>query len=260
MTDLTQGNWTHFILTFFVLTGAIFLRYILMAGVFYYLINIKYASRLQHRKISRRPGRHRQYLGEIFYSLMASGLFAVLGTLVLYSWQKGGTAIYVQLSEYHWSWIPVSLLLVLLLHETYYYWIHRLMHRPGIYPWIHRVHHESLTPSAWTSFSFHPLESLLQALPIFILIYILPMHPISLVLIFIIMSVTSVINHLNSELYPSGSSRHWFGKWWIGATHHNLHHTQFKYNYGLYFTFWDHWMNTESPDYQKTFEDKTGSG
>ncbi|MGZ5247104.1 MAG: hypothetical protein ACXWV5_08645, partial [Flavitalea sp.] len=44
----------------------------------------------------------------------------------------------------------------------------------------------------------------------------------------------------------------------IGATHHSLHHKQFKFNYGLYFTFWDKWKKTESPDFEKRFESITG--
>lgn len=65
------------------------------------------------------------------------------------------------------------------------------------------------------------------------------------------------INHLNTELYPRDFNRHWLGRWLIGATHHSLHHTQFRFNYGLYFTFWDKWMRTESPDFHKVFEEKT---
>jgi sterol desaturase/sphingolipid hydroxylase (fatty acid hydroxylase superfamily) len=38
------------------------------------------------------------------------------------------------------------------------------------------------------------------------------------------------------------------GKWFIGATHHARHHKQYRYNFGLYFTFWDRLTNTEAPD------------
>ena len=56
-----------------------------------------------------------------------------------------------------------------MIHETYYYWLHRWMHLPHIYKYVHKAHHESLTTTAWTSFSFHPIESFLQGLPLFIL-------------------------------------------------------------------------------------------
>jgi len=259
MIDLTQGNLFNFFITLLLLTSAVFLRYLLMAGLFYYLVNFRFVDQMQNRKISFRPRRDGQVRQEIMYSFFTSVLFACLGTLVLYSWQQGGTALYLDFGQYHWSWLIISVVVVLIIHETYYYWLHRWMHRPGVYKWVHRIHHESLTTSAWTSFSFHPVESFLQALPIFMLIYFIPLHPVSLITVFLIMSVTSVINHLNHELYPAGTSSHWLGKWWIGATHHSLHHSQFNYNFGLYFTFWDHWMHTESPDFQKTFDSKTKS-
>jgi sterol desaturase/sphingolipid hydroxylase (fatty acid hydroxylase superfamily) len=66
------------------------------------------------------------------------------------------------------------------------------------------------------------------------------------------MSITSVINHLNIEIYPEGFRKNFFLKWWIGATHHSMHHKQFKYNFGLYFTFWDKWKKTESPLYTES--------
>jgi sterol desaturase/sphingolipid hydroxylase (fatty acid hydroxylase superfamily) len=73
------------------------------------------------------------------------------------------------------------------------------------------------------------------------------------------MTFSSVINHLDIEVYPKGFYKHFFGRWLIGATHHSLHHKQFKYNYGLYFTFWDKWKGTESPLYAQLFEEKTGT-
>ncbi len=67
------------------------------------------------------------------------------------------------------------------------------------------------------------------------------------------MTLSSVINHLNIEIYPKNFNKSSIGKWLIGATHHSLHHKQFKYNFGLYFTFWDKIKKTESPLYDELF-------
>ena len=136
------------------------------------------------------------------------------------------------------------------IHETYYYWLHRWMHKSYIYRSMHKTHHDSINTSAFTSFSFHPLESIAQAIVIPGLIFVLPMHISILAILLMIMTVSAIINHLGIELYPNGFHQHWMGKWLIGATHHNLHHKKFRCNYGLYFTFWDKWMNTESEDYK----------
>ena len=147
--------------------------------------------------------------------------------------------------------------MALLAHETYYYWLHRWMHRPKIYRWIHKVHHDSIVTSPWTSFSFHPLESLLQAVVVPIVVVVLPMHIVAVLTMLSLMTISATINHLDIEIYPKHFEKHWLGKWVIGATHHSLHHAKFRENFGLYFTFWDRWMETESPEFEELFREKT---
>ncbi|HVK97181.1 MAG TPA: sterol desaturase family protein, partial [Flavisolibacter sp.] len=113
--------------------------------------------------------------------------------------------------------------------------------------------------SPWTAFSFHPLEGLLQAIFLPALLFLMPMHLYVLIFQLTFMTFSSVVNHLDIEIYPKKFNKHSVGKWLIGATHHSLHHKQFKYNYGLYFTFWDKWKKTESPAYHQLFEEKTKS-
>lgn len=239
--------------TFFFFLG-IFGRYVLLSVVFQYFFKVRYKELFVQSEINSRQRHRQQHWREIGYSMLTSAIFAVLGTGMMIAWQKGWTKVYTDWNAYPLVWLPVSLALVLMLHETYYYWLHRWMHRPKVYRRVHKVHHDSITTSAWTSFSFHPTESILQAIVLPVLLFVLPVHYSVIGLVLLIMAVTSVINHLNTELYPRSFYRHWFGKWWIGATHHSLHHSQFRYNYGLYFTFWDQWMRTESPDFQRLFD------
>jgi sterol desaturase/sphingolipid hydroxylase (fatty acid hydroxylase superfamily) len=131
------------------------------------------------------------------------------------------------------------------------------MHHPKIFRIVHKVHHDSNITSPWTAFSFHPLEGLLQAFFLPLLLLLMPMHLYVLIIQLSFMTLSSVVNHLDIELYPKKFSEHFIGKWLIGATHHSLHHKQFKYNFGLYFTFWDKWKKTESPLYKSLFEEKT---
>ena len=72
------------------------------------------------------------------------------------------------------------------------------------------------------------------------------------------MTVSSVINHLNVEIYPKGFEKNFIGKWLIGASHHSLHHSQYKTNYGLYFNIWDRMMGTQSPEFDQLFKSRTG--
>ncbi|MPR36811.1 sterol desaturase family protein [Salmonirosea aquatica] len=246
-----------FLLTSLFIFLGIFGRYVGTALLFDVLVNRFFKEHFVSREVQLRPRRARQNWVEIGWSLITSLLFALAGTLLLVAWQKGYTRVYLDWNAYPRLWFFVSIGLMLFLHETYYYWLHRWMHKPGIYKAIHKVHHDSITTSAWTSFSFHPLESVLQAAFIPLMTFIVPLHIYALAAILTLMTITSAINHLNTELYPRDFNRHWLGRWWIGATHHSLHHAQFRYNYGLYFTFWDQWMRTESPDYMALFDKKT---
>lgn len=240
--------------TFLVVIG----RYLLIAGLFHAVFYLWYPGRWRARKINARAYKPGQFRKEVGWSTVTAGIFALSGAATLLLWQKGFTKVYLEAGDYPLWWLPVSLLIAMTAHETYYYWLHRWMHHPKVFRIVHKVHHDSNITSPWTAFSFHPLEGVLQALFLPLLLLVLPMHLYVILAQLTIMTFSSVINHLDIEVYPKGFHRHPLGRWLIGATHHSLHHKQFKYNYGLYFTFWDKWKGTESPLYKSLFEEKTG--
>lgn len=232
---------------FFQFTAFLFLgvfgRYIFSAGVFYVYFFMWKKSKFEHQHLSKKPRRENQIRKEIFWSALASFIFAIFGTATYLLWQNGFTSIYLDINQYGFWYLPISLLLIAFLHDTMYYWSHRWMHKPNVYKIMHKVHHDSLVTTPWTAFSFHPSESILAALMLPILLLIVPIHPIVLAIYLTVMTVSSIINHLDIELYPKNSSVHSF---LIGATHHHYHHDEFQTNFGLYFTFWDKFMKTES--------------
>ncbi|WP_242692002.1 sterol desaturase family protein [Aridibaculum aurantiacum] len=232
-------------------------RYFLIAGLFHLWFYVWNKEKWHSRNLGKKAVNRKQFLAEIRWSMITSFIFAIAGAFTALLWQNGHTKIYTDVAAFGWWYLPVSLLASMIIHETYYYWLHRWMHRPKVFKLLHKVHHDSNTTSAWTAFSFHPLEGLLQSLILPLIILVLPMHVYVLLLQLTIMTFSSVINHLEIEVYPQGFSRHWLGRWLIGATHHSLHHKQFRYNYGLYFTFWDKLKDTESPNYLPLFEEKT---
>ncbi len=251
-TDFTNPwYFTLFTVTTFVI---IFLRYLFISGVYHYIFHKLFRDKFKKRVINFQPKEVQQFQTEIVRSAITSFIFALSGTILLILWQNGFTGIYLEWTAYPLWYLPVSLLLAMLIHETYYYWLHRWMHRPKVYRLVHKWHHDSIETTSFTAFSFHPIESVLQALMIPVLIIFLPMHLSVLLLFLIIMTISATINHAGIEIYPAFFNRHWLGQWIIGATHHDLHHKQFRYNFGLYFTFWDRWMKTESPKSDEWFE------
>ena len=248
-------------LFFLIAVAVIFIvvigRYLLIAGLFHGIFYLWFPQRFAQRKINSRAYKNGQFKREVKWSTITALLFALTGAALLVLWQQGYTRIYLNASDYPLWWMPASLVVAMLLHETYYYWLHRWMHHPSIFRIVHKVHHDSNVTSPWTAFSFHPLEGVLQALFLPALLLIVPMHLHMVILQLTLMTFSSVVNHLDIELYPKGFHKNFFGRWLIGATHHSLHHKQFRYNYGLYFTFWDKWKKTESPLYEPLFEEKT---
>lgn len=240
---MDSGGWIFTILAlFFIVT----LRYIGFAGGAYLLCYRWMRERWKSRKIQpEMPGRD-VLRAELAWSVSSGAVFAVAGAVLFQAWQSGSNRIYTQVSEHGWLYLFLSLGGVMLLHETYFYWTHRWLHRPRIYRVMHRVHHLSTNPSPWAAFAFHPYEAVLQAAFLPVVAFVVPMHVGALLAYLMLMTVLSVINHLGYELYPAGFDRHWLGRWWIGATHHNRHHSQMRLNYGLYFTFWDRLMGTDS--------------
>jgi Delta7-sterol 5-desaturase len=255
--DLTNPFW--FLVATIVVFAVVIGRYFLIAGLFYFVFYKWKGEKWKKRKINSRDYKERQFRKEVSWSMITAFIFAVTGALMALLWQKGYTKIYDNASDYPLWWLAVSLMIALLTHETYYYWLHRWMHHPKIFSIVHKVHHDSNITSPWTAFSFHPLEGILQALFLPALLLVMPMHLYVLIVHLTIMTFSSVINHLDIEVYPKGFHKNFLGRWLIGATHHSLHHKQFKYNYGLYFTFWDKWKKTESPVFEKLFEEKTQS-
>ena len=252
--DFTSAYWLLLltIIFFVIITG----RYFLVAGLFYLVFYVWFPSKWENRKINKRNYKAGQLRTEMKWSLANAMLFAVTASITVALWQKGYTKIYTDIAFYGWWYLPVSLIILMLVHETYYYWLHRWMHIPSVYKMVHKVHHDSRIASPFTAFSFHPFEGLLQAIFLPIMILLLPIHYYVIIVQLIIMTFSSVINHLDIEIYPREKDPFW-SKWIIGATHHSLHHKQFKYNYGLYFTFWDKIKKTENPEFKKIFESVT---
>jgi lathosterol oxidase len=190
---------------------------------------------------------------EIRYSIFTSLLFALAGAVVLEGWKLGWLPVYFEIAQYGWGYFIGSILLLIFLHETYFYFTHRLLHLPWLYRQVHFVHHQSKFPTAYASFAFHPVEGLVEAAVLPLLFLAVPLHPAALLIFLAFMSILGATNHLGREIYPQNTPNHWFGKWWIGPTHHGQHHERVHGNYGLYFTFWDRLLKTEFADYPEQF-------
>jgi Sterol desaturase len=133
---------------------------------------------------------------------------------------------------------------MILVHDTYFYWTHRLLHTKWLFKKIHTVHHRSVNPTPWAAYAFHPVEALVESLVIFPFITLFPVHYLVFGLFTFQVLVMNVIGHLGFEFIPRRLRFSAMGKFLTSSTHHNLHHQKTRKNFGYYFTFWDRLMRT----------------
>jgi lathosterol oxidase len=142
---------------------------------------------------------------------------------------------------------------LIVLHDSWFYWTHRLMHTRLIWP-IHRLHHLSVAPTVWSAYSFHPAEAMISGLFITAISPLLPPLSFGVTSGFMLfMLARNAIGHCGREVFPAGADGQPLISWSTTVTHHDMHHQWGKGNYGLYFTFWDRVMHTEHPAYLEQF-------
>ena len=220
------------------MTAIVGLRYLLSSGGF----------ALATRAV--RPGLYagleRQIRSEIGWSLLSAAIYGVPAGLVAWGWQqRGWTRIYTDLHAFPLWYLPLSVLLYLFAHDTWFYWTHRLMHRPRWFRVAHAVHHASRPPTAWAAMSFHPIEALTGAVVIPALVFLIPIHVAMLAVVLTIMTVMGITNHMGWEMFPRAIVHSRLGGGLITASHHNRHHELYSCNYGLYFRLWDRLCGTD---------------
>lgn len=176
-------------------------------------------------------------------------VFALCAALIMSEYDLGLTLLYSDFNKYGLWYLGVSFLGVLILQDTYFYFIHRLFHNSLFFKWLHQGHHCSREPTPWTSFAFDPPEAIAQTFFFLVIVFIMPLHFITVIAALITMTVWAVFTHLGFEILPLSFPRHWLGKWLIGPTHHSIHHRKYTVHYGLYFTWWDKLLNTHDPNY-----------
>ena len=238
MQDLSGSGWQAAAWSAVAMTLIVALRYLVTSGAF------AWATRIV------RPGLYQglepQIRREIGWSLASAAIYGIPAGVVAWGWQQQGwTQIYTDFAAYPLWYLPLSVLLYLFAHDTWFYWTHRWMHRPWLFRQAHAVHHASRPPTAWTAMSFHPWEAVTGALVIPALVFFIPIHVAMLGLVLAIMTLMGITNHMGWELFPARLVHSRLGGWLITASHHQRHHENYQCNYGLYFRVWDRLCGTD---------------
>lgn len=228
------------------------IRYALGTLTTFFVVWVILGRFLETRKIRKPMPRNRQIRQvqmELKNSFIAMSVFVAMDILLFEAASFGIFKKYDEISDYGWLWFWVSMPLLIIFHDAYFYWTHRAMHHPKLYKLFHLTHHRSHNPTPFTAYSFAPLEAVVSYLYVPMALIFIPTHGLALYIVLTIMIFKNALGHCGYEVFP----RHWANLpilgWLTTVTHHDMHHERGTGNYGLYFTLWDRWMGTEHSNY-----------
>lgn len=232
----------------------IVLRYAFFAGIAYLIFYIWKREKYTNHKIQNKYPDRKNIRREMMYSVLSLAIFAGVGGGVYWLKMHGYTQVYKNFTDHSVGYFIFSVIAFILIHDTYFYWMHRFMHWDKIYKYVHRIHHLSTNPTPWAAFAFHPVEALLEVAILPIMVFLMPLHPIAIFIWVIYQTVLNVMGHLGFELFPSGFTTNMLTRWHNTSVHHNMHHRYVRCNYGLYYNVWDRIMGTNHAQYDEQFE------
>jgi len=258
MSQLLPDNVSLFIRWLFSF-GMLSARYLIFAGGAYLLYYIIKRQDWLFMKIQQKYPERKQIWTEVVYSILTFFVFSTVVVLIRLAITHGifDTKVYRHFSDHSIPYYIFSTIFIIFFHDTYFYWMHRLMHHPLLYERIHKVHHLSKDPTPWASFSFHPSEAMLEIAFVPFLIFTIPLHFSSLLILSMWQIVFNVMGHLGYEIFPRTMMQNPLFKWLNTSTNHNMHHKYVRCNYGLYFNIWDRIMDTNHSKYFETYDEVT---
>jgi len=230
------------------------IRYCLGTLGVFLTVWVLFGNLLRNRRIRERRSMLKQVKMELFYSLRTICVFVALDIFVFDFAASGAFKIYFDIAEFGMLWYVASIVIAILLHDTYFYWTHRAMHHAKLYKRFHLTHHRSHNPTPFTAYSFAIGEAVVMYAYVPIMLLFLPLHSSALTIVLLIMIFKNAIGHCGYELFPANTLSNPILKHLTTVTHHDMHHEKAGGNFGFYFTWWDKWMGTEHANYAQRFE------
>jgi len=169
---------------------------------------------------------------EIAVAMKSIPVMAIPSSFIFLAEVRGWSKLYEPFEAYGGIlYIIGTIPIYLFFTDTGIYWIHKFLHHPRLYGPIHKLHHKWIVSTPFASHAFHPVDGFLQSLPYHIYVFLIPLNKYVYLMLFFFVNMWTISIHDNVHIYA--------GKILNGAEHHTVHHRQYYFNYGQYFTFWD---------------------
>ena len=122
-------------------------RYFILAGAFFYVFYILLKKKKEGEKIQRNFPENNHYKREVLYSVLTMLIFSFVPVVFIQNEKIASTTLlYSKISSMGWLYFIAVFPLMIFIHDTYFYWTHRLMHHKSLFKLFHLVHHKSTNP------------------------------------------------------------------------------------------------------------------
>jgi sterol desaturase/sphingolipid hydroxylase (fatty acid hydroxylase superfamily)/uncharacterized protein (DUF2147 family) len=228
-------------------------RYVVFAVGVWLVLWIVLRGVMRGRKIRDASPPARQLATEFLFSLRSIALFSTVGFGLFMAEQAGFLPGPDLAASWGWPWFVISLVLMIVVHDAYFYWTHRLIHHPRVFRRMHLRHHRSNNPSPFTAYSFDLSEAVVNVTFVPLWMTLVPTDWAVTGFFMLHQIARNTLQHSGYEIMPARRDGRPMFDWFTSVTHHDLHHAEAGSNYGLWFTWWDRLMGTEHPEYHARF-------
>jgi sterol desaturase/sphingolipid hydroxylase (fatty acid hydroxylase superfamily) len=124
------------------------------------------------------------------------------------------------------------------IEDFWFYWLHRLLHWPKIYPLIHKMHHEHTAPFGMAAEYAHPVETVFLGIGTMLGPILFADHMFT-VWVWLVFRLWETVEDHSGFDFPWNPTN--LIPFWAGSAHHDFHHKTFQGPYSSVFT-WCDWL------------------
>lgn len=201
------------------------------------------------QKSRRGELRKRQEIRQSLMSMLVTCASVAFGLTM--QWQGWAPAPFA----FSWVWAVPLFLLCMVLFDLWFYTAHRLLHTKALYRY-HALHHKSVAPTVWSSDSIGAVDTAMCQGFYAVIVFIVPFPPAILLAHRVFDQINGTFGHAGFEYFASRTAR--YPSPMLCTIYHDQHHSQFRYNYANYFSFWDRVFGTVAPTYDGRVESFEG--
>lgn len=242
-----MNSFLEGVLTFLAILGAIYAATVTL----YFVLGIGitwFNNRNPERRIQKgRRGEKRMWpeIRQSMISILVTSTSVAIGIFAQYqgwAWTPW---------EFSWWTAAPLFLLTMVLFDAWFYFAHRALHTKVLYKY-HALHHKSVAPTVWSNDSIGIVDTALSQGFYAVVVFFVPIPPLILLAHRTFDHINGTFGHAGFEYFASKTSR--YPSPMLCTIYHDQHHSEFRYNYSNYFSFWDRVLGTISPTYDKKVE------